>query len=521
MGINTYAVQATLRGQITTMVKDKASSEFDLRKADRLSGMIILATCLVIIISTFILYITSNEKVGVSVLLQGLVPTAIICVIVVIVYFLPIPSKARGLIYSNIIFFAMVGDKISDPSNHVPNFGFIVATVIAAMYFSNRLLVTSGIIVNLVFILLYINDGSVLIGPDRAISYFFSLMCIVNGIYVALYFIVKWGNDMIINARTKEQEASMLLQKLQGTMEDVETSSTKLNKNISLFDENLQKLVHSSQETMTAMQETSIGTQQQTESIANMNDKMALTLNDVKTTENISLDISHNSNSILNEVVEGSQQVKLLSKQMGTINNSISTALETVNELQESMNGITALLSGIRIIANQTNLLALNAAIEAARAGEHGKGFAVVAGEVRKLAEQSESLAKDISEIITRITEKTQITVNTVERGEQAVDQGNKTLNQVSDYFDSMKQSVESTFESLKVENELIQQFSCTFIDLQAEMGNMSSISEQHSASNEQILATLETELAQISIMYESLKEIRELSDKLKQLMAA
>lgn len=72
---------------------------------------------------------------------------------------------------------------------------------------------------------------------------------------------------------------------------------------------------------------------------------------------------------------------------------------KAVKQTVDAMKSITDKINIIDEIAYQTNLLALNAAIEAARAGEHGKGFAVVATEVRKLAERSQTAAKEISSL--------------------------------------------------------------------------------------------------------------------------
>ncbi len=81
-----------------------------------------------------------------------------------------------------------------------------------------------------------------------------------------------------------------------------------------------------------------------------------------------------------------------------------------VEETVQSMKFISEKISIIEEIARNTNLLALNAAIEAARAGEAGKGFAVVASEVRKLAENSQKAANDITHVSSESVKKADMT---------------------------------------------------------------------------------------------------------------
>ncbi|TAL39004.1 MAG: methyl-accepting chemotaxis protein [Spirochaetes bacterium] len=82
------------------------------------------------------------------------------------------------------------------------------------------------------------------------------------------------------------------------------------------------------------------------------------------------------------------------------IEGEIGTTVDEIKAIGESSKKVGETLAVIRDISDQINLLSLNASIEAARAGDAGRGFAVVADEVGKLADRTNTGARDIENLI-------------------------------------------------------------------------------------------------------------------------
>jgi methyl-accepting chemotaxis protein/NAD-dependent dihydropyrimidine dehydrogenase PreA subunit len=131
-----------------------------------------------------------------------------------------------------------------------------------------------------------------------------------------------------------------------------------------------------------------------------------------------------NLNHSINEVTRGNEETAI---SIQNIAEEVSDIVKTsdmlncnINDVKGRIKNFSDASSKIVGIAVQTNLLSLNASIEAARAGEEGKGFAVVANEVKKLADESKSVAqstkKDEGEILILIDEMVNISISIVNK---------------------------------------------------------------------------------------------------------
>ena len=211
--------------------------------------------------------------------------------------------------------------------------------------------------------------------------------------------------------------------------------------------------------------------------------------------------VAENSAEAAARAAEGNNAIDASVRQIKSVEHTVGSTAELVDKLGERSQEIGAIVDTISGIAGQTNLLALNAAIEAARAGEHGRGFAVVAEEVRKLAEQSQTAAQQIAELIGGIQNDTASAVASMQAGRSAVVEGAESveglravfaqieanINQVSAKVQNMSASVTGVAQEAEGISREIQAIDEGARKVADEMQSVSAATEQQSASAEEI----------------------------------
>ena len=225
--------------------------------------------------------------------------------------------------------------------------------------------------------------------------------------------------------------------------------------------------------------------------------------------------VSNSAGETAGTAKNGEASIKDAVTQMKTIEVKTNATATVIGELEDKSKQIGHIVEVISAIAGQTNLLALNAAIEAARAGEAGRGFAVVAEEVRKLAEQSQDAAKQITTLISEVQSKTDSAVTFMHDSKKEVDTGAGVVAEAGRNFNEIYQKVSQVAEQVHEISAAIEEItsgtnevvnSVKEIDVESQKTaeqtqNISASTQEQSASIEEIasasqhLAKLATDL--------------------------
>lgn len=210
------------------------------------------------------------------------------------------------------------------------------------------------------------------------------------------------------------------------------------------------------------------------------------------------------SASAVEKTAKGNEVVAGAVAQMSELEKTIENTSKLIEKLGGRSVEIGKIIDAISEIAAQTNLLALNAAIEAARAGEQGKGFAVVAEEVRKLAEQSQTAAKEISSLIGSIQQDTENAVEAIEIGASEVKSGTRAVQSTGEIFGEIDRMIGSIADQIAKANQMVvflaegnekvydssRQVSALCDEIAGDTQSVSSATQEHSAAMEEIAAS-------------------------------
>lgn len=214
----------------------------------------------------------------------------------------------------------------------------------------------------------------------------------------------------------------------------------------------------------------------------------------------------------MSDAEQASEQIirKLNNSNVETIT-SITNVAEQINTLHSSVESIQNAITMIQSIAEETDLLSLNANIEAARAGEAGRGFSVVATQISKLADQSNTTAEDVENIIANIIIESdrmvKVMADVTEKINKQQEMLNETMNKSSEVARGVHNSL-SDINSIRSKIDVLSQSGNAIQDI---VHKLATLSEQNESSTQD---TMDSALG----MSDTMNSLESSSEKLKNL---
>lgn len=258
-----------------------------------------------------------------------------------------------------------------------------------------------------------------------------------------------------------------------------------------------------------------------TDASVTQNEETTVAIGNVQGMANEIAYISHIMDSLTqhaNQMSEAEQASEAIIHQLNASNeetiDTITNVAEQINALHSSVESIQTAINMIQSIAEETDLLSLNANIEAARAGESGRGFSVVATQISKLADQSNSTAENVADIIANIIAEADRMVEMMGDVKNKIHEQQKKLDDTMDKSGAVALGVNNSLRDIDTIRNKISVLSQSGDSIQDIVTNLASIAEQNESSTQ---ATMDSALG----MSDTMNSLENASESLKDMARA
>lgn len=323
-------------------------------------------------------------------------------------------------------------------------------------------------------------------------------------------------NKLFGIAASNQKELTKKKDVLDGIMNKIRKIASALFSNTTVLRKDIGEATAASERIVESFSQISTGIENSTQAVVDVTEYTVESNASLEQVTELSRKLGNEFVETTRMVNEGVREIREMSQQIQILFDSMNLVQQTVVDLRDRMQDIENFLGAITGISEQTNMLSLNASIEAARAGENGKGFAVVAEEIRKLADQSAQTVKMIQSITSSIQNSTEQALNAVNRGVNAVAVGKEKLASVDSKFGYISNSVNDVNKGLAEEVTLISGTLGRFNDVQIKLEGVASVFEEHTATSQEILASITVQNQIMDELLEKVKLIDEMSQELK-----
>lgn len=326
-------------------------------------------------------------------------------------------------------------------------------------------------------------------------------------------------SSVISEVKTLINASTSLADKLGGIVTEVDEHADILDSSMASLNELAETNSTSTNQIRQVMDDLSSTAVTLADNVQSVNAKVSEMGDNMSAINSEAVTLNDNSDKMNRAGQNVSESMTLVLTSSHTASDIIAQLIEQVNETNKAIASINEAVELISDITSQTNLLSLNASIEAARAGQAGRGFAVVASEIKQLADQSSQGADSIKNIADNILEKSNRSVILTGRMKELAEQEQTDIGNAKESFDILNRIIEENAAIAQTVMDKTNNLEALKLDIINSVSELSAISEENAASNEEVTARV-TEIAEsVNRISEDTQTVRKVSSDMKELM--